>query len=159
VRALLQRVSRAAVRVDNEEVGAIGPGLLVLVGVARGDVAATADRLAERVAGYRIFEDDAGRMNRSVLESGGMALVVSQFTLCAETSRGRRPGFEPAAAPDVAEPLYERLCAALESRGVAVRRGRFGASMEIELVNRGPVTFLLEESPHRPATDACAPTS
>ena len=159
MRALLQRVSRAAVRVGVEEIGSIGPGLLVLVGVARGDVDATADRLAERVAGYRIFEDDAGRMNRSVLDAGGMALVISQFTLCAETSRGRRPGFEAAAAPSVAEPLVERLCAALQSHGVDVRRGRFGASMDVELVNRGPVTFLLEESPGRKAGGECAPTS
>ena len=145
-------------RVGAEEVAAIGPGLLVFVGIARGDAEVTADRLAERVAGYRIFEDDAGRMNRSVLDAGGMALVVSQFTLCAETSRGRRPGFEPAAAPGLAEPLVERLCAALERHGVGVRRGRFGASMEIELVNRGPVTFLLEERPDRGTGDRCAPT-
>jgi D-tyrosyl-tRNA(Tyr) deacylase len=149
VRALLQRVSRAAVRVDGAEVGAIGPGLLVLLGVAAGDTAAAADRLAERVAHYRVFEDDAGKMNRSLLETGGNALVVSQFTLCAETSRGRRPGFDPAAPPSLAEPLCERFCEALERHGVAVGRGRFGASMDVELVNRGPVTFLLEQPPVR----------
>ncbi|HEU4724313.1 MAG TPA: D-aminoacyl-tRNA deacylase [Candidatus Eisenbacteria bacterium] len=147
MRALLQRVTRASVRVADAEVGAIGPGLLVLLGVAAGDDGALADRLAERVAGYRIFEDDAGKMNRSVLESGGGALVVSQFTLCADTSSGRRPGFEPAAPPAAAEPLYERFCEALERAGVPVRRGRFGASMDVELVNRGPVTFLLEIAP------------
>ena len=147
MRALLQRVTRASVRVEDKEVGAIGPGLLVLLGVAAGDDGALADRLAERVAGYRIFEDDAGKMNRSVLESGGGALVVSQFTLCADTSSGRRPGFEPAAPPAAAEPLYERFCEALERAGVPVRRGRFGASMDVELVNRGPVTFLLEIAP------------
>lgn len=159
MRALLQRVSRAAVRVGAEEVGAIGPGLLVLVGVARGDLASTAERLAERVAQYRLFEDDAGRMNRSVLETGGMALVVSQFTLCADTSRGRRPGFDPAATPEAAEPLCEHFCATLEAQGVPVRRGRFGACMEVELVNQGPVTLLLEQSPAGSAADGCAPTS
>ncbi len=144
MRALLQRVSRAAVRVDGAEVGAIGAGLLVFLGVAAGDDDAAAERLAERVAHYRIFEDDAGRMNRSVLETGGMALVVSQFTLCADTERGRRPGFDPAAPPAEAEPLCERFIGALERLAVPVRRGRFGASMDVELVNRGPVTFLLE---------------
>ncbi|HET7903406.1 MAG TPA: D-aminoacyl-tRNA deacylase [Candidatus Eisenbacteria bacterium] len=149
MKALLQRVSRAAVRVDGAEAGAIGPGLLVFLGVSAGDTGADAERLAERVAHYRVFEDDAGKMNRSLLETGGRALVVSQFTLCAETSRGRRPGFDPAAPPALAEPLCERFCEALERHGVAVGRGRFGASMEVELVNRGPVTFLLEQPPAR----------
>lgn len=144
MRALLQRVARAAVRVEREEIAAIGSGLLVLLGVAAGDAAGDAERLAERVAHYRIFEDEAGKMNRSLRDAGGSALVVSQFTLCADTSSGRRPGFEPAAPPAEAEPLYERFCSALEGAGIAVRRGRFGASMEVELVNRGPVTFLLE---------------
>lgn len=140
----MQRVSRAAVRVEGEEIAAIGPGLLVLLGVAARDGAADAERLAERVAHYRIFEDEAGKMNRSLRDTGGSALVVSQFTLCADTSSGRRPGFEPAAPPAAAEPLYDRFCASLEGEGIAVRRGRFGAAMEVELVNRGPVTFLLE---------------
>lgn len=144
MRALLQRVGRASVRVEREEIAAIGPGLLVLLGVAAGDGAADADRLAERVAQYRIFEDGAGKMNLSLRDGKGSALVVSQFTLCADTSSGRRPGFEPAAPPAEAEPLYERFCESLEGQGIAVRRGRFGASMEVELVNRGPVTFLLE---------------
>ena len=147
MKALLQRVTRASVRVDDDEIGVIGPGLLVLLGVAAGDDAVQADRLAERVAGYRIFEDDAGKMNRSLVDTGGAALVVSQFTLCADTGSGRRPGFEPAAPPLVAEPLYERFCAAMERAGVPVRRGRFGASMDVELVNHGPVTFLLEMTP------------
>ena len=147
MRALLQRVSRASVRVDGAEIGAIGAGLLVLLGVAAGDEGSAADRLAERVAAYRIFEDDAGRMNRSVRDTGGSILVVSQFTLCADTSSGRRPGFEPAAPPAAAEPLVERFCAALEGTGLPVRRGRFGASMEVDSVNRGPVTFLLESTP------------
>ncbi|HET9951272.1 MAG TPA: D-aminoacyl-tRNA deacylase [Candidatus Eisenbacteria bacterium] len=144
MRALLQRVARASVRVEREEISAIGPGLLVLLGVAAGDGAGDADRLAERVAHYRIFEDGAGKMNRSLRDAGGSALVVSQFTLCADTSSGRRPGFEPAAPPAEAETLYERFCDSLAGQGIAVRRGRFGASMEVELVNRGPVTFLLE---------------
>jgi D-tyrosyl-tRNA(Tyr) deacylase len=162
VKALLQRVSRAAVRVDGAEVGAIGSGLLVLLGVAVGDSEGTAGRLAERVAHYRIFEDHAGRMNRSVRDTGGMVLVVSQFTLCAETSRGRRPGFDPAAPPDLAAPLCARFCAALEGEGLVVRQGRFGASMDVESVNRGPVTFLLEQAPPPGAgarDDRCAPTS
>lgn len=144
MKALLQRVARASVRVEREEISSIGPGLLVLLGVAAGDGAGDADRLAERVAHYRIFEDAAGKMNRSLLDCEGSALVVSQFTLCADTSSGRRPGFEPAAPPGEAETLYARFCEALEGQGVSVRRGRFGADMEVELVNRGPVTFLLE---------------
>lgn len=147
MKALLQRVTRASVRVEGAEIGAIGPGLLILLGVAAGDDAPRADRLAERVASYRIFEDEAGKMNRSLVETGGAALVVPQFTLCADTTGGRRPGFEPAAPPHAAEPLYERFCAAIERAGVPVRRGRFGAAMDVELVNRGPVTFLLETPP------------
>jgi D-tyrosyl-tRNA(Tyr) deacylase len=146
---LIQRVSRAAVRVAGEEIAAIGPGLLVLLGVAAEDGAADADRLAERVAHYRVFEDDAGKMNRSLKDGEGAALVVSQFTLCADTSSGRRPGFEPAAPPAAAEPLYERFCAALTAQGIEVGRGRFGAAMDVELVNRGPVTFLLETAAPR----------
>jgi D-tyrosyl-tRNA(Tyr) deacylase len=144
VRALLQRVSRAAVRVDDEEIARIGPGLLILLGVAASDPAEAAGRLAERCASFRIFEDDAGRMNRSVIDVAGEALVVSQFTLVADVSRGRRPGFDPAAPPEAAEAAYARFCAALEGAGVPVRRGRFGASMRVELVNEGPATFLLE---------------
>jgi len=147
VRALIQRTGRASVRVEGAEIAAIGAGLLVLLGVASGDAAGDADRLAERVAHYRIFEDEAGKMNRSLLDLGGEALVVSQFTLCADTASGRRPGFEPAAPPVVAEPLYDRFCDALAAQGIAVRRGRFGATMDVELVNRGPVTFLLETAP------------
>jgi len=115
--------------------------------VASGDAVEDADRLAERVAHYRIFEDEAGKMNRSLRDVAGESLVVSQFTLCADTTSGRRPGFEPAAPPAVAEPLYDRFCDALAAQGIAVRRGRFGAAMDVELVNRGPVTFLLETAP------------
>ena len=144
MRALLQRVGRAAVRVEGAEIAGIGNGLLILLGVKAGEATSAADRLAERCAELRIFEDDAGKMNRSVRDVGGEALVVSQFTLYADLSGGRRPGFEAAARPEEAEPAYERFCAALEARGVATRRGRFGASMEVELVNQGPATFLLE---------------
>lgn len=136
---MLQRVSRAAVRVDGEEVGAIGPGLLVLLGVASDDTPATADWMADRIAGLRIFADDAGRMNRSVRDVGGEVLVVSQFTLYGDARSGRRPSFVGAARPELAEPLYLRVADAL---GAA--RGRFGAHMEVELVNDGPVTLLLD---------------
>ena len=144
MRALLQRVSRASVRVEEREIARIGAGLLILLGVAARDPGGAAERLAERCAGLRIFEDDAGRMNRSVIDVAGEALVVSQFTLVADVSRGRRPGFDPAAPPEAAEAAYGRFCAALEGAGVPVRRGRFGASMQVELVNEGPATFLLE---------------
>ena len=144
MRALLQRVRRAAVRADGEDVARIGPGLLILLGIAASDRPDAEAWLADRCAGLRIFEDEAGRMNRSVLEVGGEALVVSQFTLYADTSRGRRPGFEPAAPPDRAEAAYGRFCDALAACGVPTRRGRFGAKMEVELVNAGPATFLLE---------------
>jgi len=144
VRALLQRVSRASVRVDDDEIARIGPGLLILLGVAASDPEDAAARLADRCAGLRIFEDDGGRMNRSVIDVAGEALVVSQFTLVADVARGRRPGFDPAAPPATAEAAYGRFCDALATAGVPVRRGRFGATMRVELVNEGPATFLLE---------------
>jgi D-tyrosyl-tRNA(Tyr) deacylase len=144
VRALLQRVSRAEVRVAGEPVGRIGPGLLVLLGVGPADDRAIAADLARRIAELRIFPDEAGRTNRSLLEVGGEALVVSQFTLFADTRRGRRPGFTGAAPPAQAEELYEAFCAALAERGVRVERGRFGAEMEVELVNAGPFTIWLD---------------
>ena len=144
MRALLQRVSRASVRVEGEEVARIGPGLLILVGVANGDGAAAAERLAARSAEFRIFPDREGRMNRSLIDTEGEALVVSQFTLVADVSRGRRPGFDPAAKPTEAAVVCEAYCTALERLGVRVGRGRFGALMDVELVNQGPATFLLE---------------
>ncbi|HEX7079110.1 MAG TPA: D-aminoacyl-tRNA deacylase [Candidatus Eisenbacteria bacterium] len=147
MRALLQRVARASVRVDGSEIARIGPGLLILLGAAAGDPQDAPDRLADRCAGLRIFEDEAGRMNRSVRDVAGEALVVSQFTLVADVSRGRRPGFDPAAKPEAAEAAVERFCAALEGLGVPVGRGRFGATMDVELVNHGPATFLLEIPP------------
>jgi D-tyrosyl-tRNA(Tyr) deacylase len=144
VRALLQRVARASVRADGEEVARIGAGLLILLGVKAGESLDASARLAERCAELRIFEDAEGKMNRSVREIGGEVLVVSQFTLYADASRGRRPGFEPAARPEEAEPAYLRFCEALASHGVPTRRGKFGAAMEVDLTNRGPATFLLE---------------
>jgi D-tyrosyl-tRNA(Tyr) deacylase len=144
MRALLQRASRAEVRVDGEPVGAIGPGLVVFLGVGPSDDAAIGDALARKVVELRVFRDEEGRTNRSLLDIEGEALVVSQFTLFADTRRGRRPGFTGAARPDLAEALYERFCAAVEGLGVRVGRGRFGAEMAVELVNDGPFTIWLD---------------
>jgi len=144
LKVLLQRVSRAAVRVEGETVGRIGRGLLVLLGVERGDAAETCDYYAEKTAHLRVFADAAGRMNRSVLDVAGEALVVSQFTLAADTRRGRRPSYASAAAPDAAEPLYGRFRDQLNGHGVPVAAGVFRAMMEVELVNDGPVTILLD---------------
>jgi D-tyrosyl-tRNA(Tyr) deacylase len=145
VRALLQRVSRAEVRVAGEAVASIGPGLMILLGVGHADDEAVADSLARRVTELRIFADDEGRTNRSILDVGGAALVVSQFTLYADTSRGRRPGFTDAAAPDVADRLYRRFADALREAGVGdVETGSFGALMAVELVNDGPFTIWLD---------------
>jgi D-aminoacyl-tRNA deacylase len=143
MRAVCQRVSRAEVRVDGEATGRIGEGLALLLGIAQGDTADDAERLAGKIARLRIFEDDRGKFDRSLLDTGGAALVVSQFTLIADTQKGNRPSFAAAAAPDVAEPLYERFCEALSAVGVPVERGVFGARMEFELVNDGPVTIVL----------------
>jgi D-aminoacyl-tRNA deacylase len=144
VRAVCQRVSRAEVRVDGAVRGRIGPGLCVLVGVAREDGEEQAVRLAGKVARLRIFADDTGRFDRSLLDTGGGALVVSQFTLLADAAKGNRPSFTAAAAPDEAERLYERVVAELRTLGVPVETGDFGASMEVELVNDGPVTIVLD---------------
>jgi D-aminoacyl-tRNA deacylase len=144
VRALLQRATRAEVRVAGEAIAAIGPGLVVLVGVGPGDDEPVADSLAAKVAELRIFRDEDGRTNRSLADVRGEALVVSQFTLFADTRRGRRPGFTGAASPDLAERLYERFASALAARGPLVRTGRFGAEMEVELVNDGPFTIWLD---------------
>jgi D-tyrosyl-tRNA(Tyr) deacylase len=144
MRAVVQRVSRARVAVGDETVGRIGPGLLVLLGVANGDGEAEAERLAGKVARLRIFEDDAGRFDHDVANAGGSVLAVSQFTLIADTRKGNRPSFSDAAAPDVAEPLYERFCTVLADAGLPVERGVFGARMAVELVNDGPVTIVLD---------------
>lgn len=143
MRALIQRVSEAAVTVDGETVGAVGPGLLVLVCAMQGDGEGEADRLARKVANLRIFADAAGRMNRSLRDAGGEALVVSQFTLAAET-RGNRPGFSAAAAPQDGQRLYAHFAEALRAHGVPVATGRFGAAMRVALVNDGPVTIWLD---------------
>lgn len=144
MRALLQRVAEARVTVDGEVIGEIGPGLLVLACAMQGDGEANALALAGRIARLRVFRDEAGRMNRSVLDAGGGALVVSQFTLAADTSRGNRPGFSAAAPPEVGERLYEALIADLAALDVPVARGRFGADMRVALVGDGPVTIWLE---------------
>jgi D-tyrosyl-tRNA(Tyr) deacylase len=144
MKALIQRVSEARVEIDGQVVGAIGRGLLVLLGVETGDETTAADRLARKIAALRIFEDEAGKMNRSVLEVGGGLLVVSQFTLLADLRKGNRPSFIAAALPAVAEPLYEHFCANLRAQGLVVATGRFGARMAVRLVNDGPVTIWLD---------------
>jgi D-tyrosyl-tRNA(Tyr) deacylase len=146
MRAVVQRVSSASVRVGGETVGACGRGLLVLLGVGHEDTAETAVRLAAKIARLRIFENDDGRFDRSLLDIGGEALVVSQFTLLADSRRqkGTRPDFSKAAGPEVAGPLYERFCEALREAGVPVETGVFGARMQVELVNDGPVTIVLD---------------
>jgi D-tyrosyl-tRNA(Tyr) deacylase len=143
VRAVVQRVARAEVRVAGEVRGAIGAGLCVLLGVAAGDGEEEAARLAGKLARLRVFPDEHGRFDRSVLDTGGQALVVSQFTLLADTAKGNRPSFTAAAAPELAELLYERFCRELRELGVPVATGVFGARMELELVNDGPVTIVL----------------
>jgi D-aminoacyl-tRNA deacylase len=143
LRAVVQRVSEARVTVNGERVGEIGRGLVVLLGVARGDTDAEAERLAGKVARLRIFEDEAGKFDRSLLDVGGEALVVSQFTLIADTRKGNRPSFSDAARPEEAQPVYESFCDALIDLGVPAARGVFGARMALELVNDGPVTVVL----------------
>ena len=140
---LIQRVTRASVTVDGDTIGAIGPGLLALVGVEPGDDTPRVERMATRLLGYRVFADDAGRMNRALSDTGGGLLLVSQFTLAADTRSGMRPGFSTAAAPAEAEVVFDRLVAMCRERHPVVETGRFGAHMEISLVNDGPVTFLL----------------
>lgn len=140
MRAVVQRVSRASCQPG----GSIGPGVCVLLGVAEGDDEAAAVRLAEKIARLRIFENDEGKFDRSLLDTRGAALVVSQFTLLADTTRGNRPSFSSAARPEVAEPLYERFVDVLRTLGVEVATGVFGARMAVELVNDGPVTIILE---------------
>ena len=147
MKVLLQRVRQAAVTVDAEQVGAIGPGLLLFLGVEAGDGEKQLLWLVDKVLGLRIFADAAKPMNLSVMDTGGDLLVVSQFTLAADTSRGKRPGFSGAAAPELAEALYERFIEVLREKcgpGQRVCSGRFGADMQVSLVNDGPVTFLLE---------------
>jgi len=144
MRVLFGRVSRAFVAVDGARTGEIGPGAVLLVGVAAGDGPEQAGALARKVARLRVFPDAEGRFDRSLLDTGGAALVVSQFTLLADTEKGNRPSFSAAARPEEAEPLYERFCAELRALGVPVETGVFGARMEVELVNDGPVTLVLD---------------
>lgn len=144
MKALIQRVTEAAVTVDGETVGAIGQGLLVLLGVERGDDQASADRLLERLLRYRVFSDSGGKMNLSVSDIAGGILLVSQFTLAADTRKGLRPGFSGAADPALAETLYNYMLDQLRTRLASVGSGRFGANMQVSLINDGPVTFLLE---------------
>ncbi|MFU8863507.1 MAG: D-aminoacyl-tRNA deacylase [Rhodobacterales bacterium] len=144
MRALIQRVSRARVSVGGATVGQCGPGLLVLVCAMQGDTEAAAEQMAAKIAKLRVFKDEAGRMNRSILDTGGGALVVSQFTLAADTSRGNRPGFSAAAAPEDGRRLYQHFAASLAALGIPTETGEFGADMAVELVNDGPVTIWLD---------------
>ncbi|MBT3286118.1 MAG: D-tyrosyl-tRNA(Tyr) deacylase [Victivallales bacterium] len=145
MRALIQRVAEASVRIDGEVVGTIGPGILVLLGVREGDTEKEADFLAEKCLNLRIFEDEAGKMNRSVLDMEGEVLVVSQFTLYGDCRKGRRPSYTDAAPPLVSEPLYEHFVKQVRERGVHTATGRFGAMMAVSLTNDGPVTLLAEK--------------
>jgi D-tyrosyl-tRNA(Tyr) deacylase len=144
MRALIQRVTRATVSVDGQQIGQCGPGLMILICAMQGDTEAQADQMAAKIAKLRIFKDDEGRMNRSILDAGGSALVVSQFTLAADTSRGNRPGFSAAAAPEDGRRLYTHFAASLAALGIATETGEFGADMAVELVNDGPVTIWLD---------------
>ncbi len=144
MRAILQRVSEARVVVDGETIGEIGPGLMILVCAMQGDTLAEVEKLADKIAKLRIFRDDADRMNRSVIDTQGAALVVSQFTLAADTRRGNRPGFSSAAAPDDGRRLYEAFCDALSARSITVATGRFGADMKVGLINDGPATIWMD---------------
>jgi D-tyrosyl-tRNA(Tyr) deacylase len=144
MRVVLQRVSHAAVSIDRRQVAQIGLGMVILVGVGPGDGEEQARNLAEKIANLRIFEDDAGKINRSLLEVGGAAIVVSQFTLYADTRKGRRPSFTEAAPPEVASPLVDRLAALLFELGVSTQTGQFGAHMLVEIANDGPVTIWME---------------
>ena len=144
MRAVVQRVAQARVTVDGKVVGESGAGLCVLLGVARDDGEEAAERLAGKIARLRVFENDEGRFDRSLLDAGGAALVVSQFTLIADTAKGNRPSFSDAAPPEQAELLYEAFCDALAAQGIRVDRGVFGARMRVELTNDGPVTIVLD---------------
>ena len=144
MKALVQRVSEARVSVSGAVIGEIGPGLMILVCAMQNDTEAEAERLATKISKLRIFRDDEGRMNRSAIDMKGAALVVSQFTLAADTSRGNRPGFSEAAPPEIGERLYEHFAAAVQATGIPVATGRFGADMDVALVNDGPVTIWME---------------
>ena len=145
MRALLQRVTSGSVSVRGNVIGETGPGLVVLACAMQGDTAENVEATAKKIVSLRIFKDDDGRMNRSLLDTGGSALIISQFTLAADTSRGNRPGFSAAASPDIGETLYNQLCKSIEDYGVAVAKGQFGADMQVSLINDGPVTIMVEK--------------
>ena len=144
MRVVLQRVSSASVRVDGNFIGDIGPGLVLLIGIHRNDTDEDMHYVMDKCVHLRIFSDETGKMNHSVLDMGGELLVVSQFTLYGDTRKGRRPGFDQAGRPDMAEPLYERAVARLRDHGLQVATGRFGADMQVDLINDGPVTLIIE---------------
>lgn len=148
MRIVLQRVSRATVRVEQRKITSIDKGILLLIGIGKGDEALDLPRLAQKVVDLRIFEDQAGKMNRSLRDVEGEILAVSQFTLYGDTKKGRRPSFSKAASPQEAKPLFDAFISALKAKGVPVKTGVFGARMEVELVNDGPVTFILELASH-----------
>ena len=151
MKAVIQRVTRASVEVEGRTVGTIGAGLLVLLGVAKGDGESDCRFMVDKLRGLRIFADEAGKMNRSLVDVGGAVLLVSQFTLLGNTKSGRRPGFDDAAPPDEAKRWYEEVSAALKAQGTAVENGVFAAHMKVELVNDGPVTFMLDSRSGSPA--------
>ena len=144
MRAVIQRVQQGSVMVNGQKIAAIGPGLVILLGIGPGDGEEHAAHLAEKIANLRIFEDDQGKTNRSVLDTGGEAIVVSQFTLYADTRRGRRPSFTDAAPPEIANPLVNRFAELLRAQGVPTQTGQFGAAMQVELINDGPMTIWME---------------
>lgn len=152
MKAVIQRVTRASVEVEGEVIGRIDVGLLVLVGIAKEDTEADVRYVADKLVGLRIFSDAEGKMNRSIIDVGGQVLIVSQFTLLADTAKGRRPGFERAALPERALNLYEKVISMVRDRGLHVESGRFGAHMRVSLDNDGPVTFLLDSSANRTDT-------
>ena len=153
MKAVIQRVTRAAVEVDGDMIGRIGAGLVVLLGVAKEDSETDADYIADKLVGLRIFSDTEGKMNRSIVDIGGQLLIVSQFTLLGDTTKGRRPGFDRAAPPAQALTLYERVVDIVRDRGVCVETGRFGAHMRVSLENDGPVTFVLDSRAQSPGKD------
>ncbi len=142
--ALIQRVSRSSVTIEGEKIAQIGPGMTILLGVLKGDEKKDIDKLVAKIPYLRIFSDESGKMNRSLLDIGGEALVVSQFTLAGSVKKGRRPSFDSAMEPNQAKKLYERFCRALQAAGVTVKTGRFGAMMKVEIINDGPVTFIVD---------------
>ena len=147
MKTVIQRVSRASVEVDGQVIGCIEKGLVVLLGIAKEDGEAELDYFVDKIAGLRVFADDQGKMNLSIAQVGGHVLMVSQFTLLGDVRKGRRPGFDQAAAPDRARVLYDTAVERLRARGVPVETGRFGAHMKLDLVNDGPVTFILDSAP------------